>query len=286
MSSIEEEPVAIASASTLETNKPTEAGFPFLSLPPEIRNMIYHHIFTPVRDETCWTIYADFKASVVKGFRRKCRFEKLAHNICLADYEPENGLHSIFGIADNYTHSGIILTCRTVFGEAIPIALSCMHIQVDTYFTDTDSRVFEKFLANMRQSQGAYLSKLDYTYYRLGANYPNNFVQCFNRSNIKIGYLGLHEWITVDDASKPDCDPVKDFVNILDGLKHRPARVEWADRFGWTSRPSWLEGKRAEFNTVVQAWYEKLAMLHTANPKIAPPLLRDFFPQCLDQSSD
>ncbi|KAG9662606.1 hypothetical protein KCU64_g1845, partial [Aureobasidium melanogenum] len=288
MPSVKQALASITSASTIESKKSIQAGFPFLSLPPEIRNMIYHYIFASVRDETCWTIYADTDASVVKGFRRKCRFLDLAHHACFAEYKAENGLHSVFEIADNYTHSDIILTCRTIFGEAMPIALSHMHISVDTYFTSSASKAFEKLLANMRQPKGAYLSRLTYTDFPLGAstNHPSRLVQCINRSNIRVGYLSLHECVTNDETYRTGRDPVEDFVYILDGLDHQPARVEWAGNLSYARRSSRLESRRIQFNTAVQAWHEKLAISDAAGLSTAPPTFRDFLPQYIDQSSE
>lgn len=287
MASAQEELAPIADASALQVSKSAQAGFSFLSLPPEIRNMIYHYIFTPVRDGTCWTIYANIDASVVKGFRRRCRLDFLAHDACLAEYKAESGgLHTAFGIANNYTHSRMIFTCRTVFGEAMPIAFSHMHIHVDSDFTSIDSNAFERFLANMRQAQGAYLSKLAYTYYPHSSNVENNFIQCINRSGIRIGYLGLHDCFYYSDTSRNILDPLKHFVNMLDGLDHQPARVEWTALFDFAIiTPGW-ESRRAEFNTAVQLWREQLAVKDAASLNAQQTRLRDFLPQYFDQSSD
>lgn len=48
MTLAEEEPAHIPSASAPEITQPARAGFRFLSLPPEIRNMIYDYIFTSI----------------------------------------------------------------------------------------------------------------------------------------------------------------------------------------------------------------------------------------------
>ncbi|THV93854.1 hypothetical protein D6D25_09377, partial [Aureobasidium pullulans] len=58
---------AIASASVLETTKAPQSRLGFLSLPPEIRNMIYSFLFTPVQDGTCWGVRAKFMDASLSG---------------------------------------------------------------------------------------------------------------------------------------------------------------------------------------------------------------------------
>ena len=123
-------------ASALDTTVFTQRGFPFLSLPPEIRNMIYHYLFAPVRDGTCWRIYADRDVTRLKGTRSSCYIcaSRLAHKTCQSNFVAVENMSSVFDCSGNSARSGILQTCKMVMEEALPISLICIHISITCFF--------------------------------------------------------------------------------------------------------------------------------------------------------
>ncbi|KEQ62461.1 uncharacterized protein M437DRAFT_66332 [Aureobasidium melanogenum CBS 110374] len=279
----QEETAYIAGASALESNKPAQAGFPFLSLPPEIRNMIYHYIFTPVRDGKCLAIHAPWDAHRLQGFRRECSLCRLniEHDTCFARFNHEQHLSYAFELPHNHVQSGILRTCRTVMREASPVSLAHMHISMHLSSHDSDFslRCLKRLLAYMRQPGGAYLSRLTYTCYTLTAETMRLLIQITNRGNISIGYLVL---ITSSSVNHPDA--AKLFVATLDSLEHKPARVEWLYRY--TRLPDEYNNDRKEFNEAARKWLVQSAKIKVTDCNAALPLLQDLLPQYFDQSSD
>lgn len=283
MSFIEEKSISIAGASALESKRPTQAGFPFLSLPPEIRNMIYHYIFTPVRDGKCLAIHAPWDAHRLQGFRRDCSLCRLnkEHDTCFARFNHEQHLSYAYELPHNHVQSGILRTCRTVMREASPVSLAHMHISMhlSSHNSDFSLRCLKRLLAYMRQPGGAYLSRLTYTCFTLTAETMRLLSQITNRRNISIGYLVL---ITSSSVNHPDA--AKLFVATLDSLEHKPARVEWLYRY--TRLPDEYNNDRKEFNEAARKWLVQLAKIKVTDCNAALPLLQDLLPQYFDQSSD
>lgn len=285
MSSTQEEPASIADASALEVTNSTRAGLSFLSLPPEIRNMIYHYVFTPVRDGACLVVRTNRSGDRLDGLRRKrvhCS-RNLPHPTChpklnTSDEHPEE-----FAFTDNYVHSNILRTCHNIFEEAMPISLAHMHIAVSSSFGYHDSyKLLRTFLQNMRRPHGAYLSKLTYTSFQhldLHDDRGILLAKVLKDNDIRIEYLELHEsW---DDSTDPHL-VVNYFVEISDALKHKPATIQWTDRYGFRSYR--YESHRIKFNRGIVDWLVESAAAESSNCDTQPPLLRDFLPRYFDQS--
>ncbi|KAH0154050.1 hypothetical protein KCU67_g9216, partial [Aureobasidium melanogenum] len=283
MSSVEEESVSIASASALESNESTQAWFPFLSLPPEIRNMIYHYIFTPVRDETCRVIYKPHSDGYLVGVRRRCHLTGAEHITCRASYNYIEGYVQVLQIMDAYAHSGILRTCRMILEEAMPISLANMHITIGSSsccdFGSLISKTLQTLFSNMCQPQGGFVSTITYTYFGTLSGHMAFLAQCINPTGIKIGHLVLHE-----TTSTLDHEVIKHFIANLDSLKHKPSRVEWLHRYTHVSYR--YEKCRTEFNEAAQRWLVQLATTKAADCNARLPLLQDFLPQYFDKSSD
>ncbi|KAG9527657.1 hypothetical protein KCU93_g4989, partial [Aureobasidium melanogenum] len=283
MSSTREESAPIADASALQITKPSRAGFPFLSLPPEIRNMIYHYIFTPVRDETCRVIYKPHSDGYLVGVRRRCQLTGLEHSTCRASYNYIKGHVQALQMVGAYAHSGILRTCRTILEEAMPISLANMHITIDSSscydFGRLISNTLQTLFPKMCQPQGGFVSTITYVYFGSLGGHIAFLAQCINSTSIKIGHLVLHE-IT----GTLDHEVIKHFIANLDSLKHKPSRVEWLHRYTHVSYR--YEKCRTEFNEAAQRWLVQLATTKAADCNARLPLLQDFLPQYFDKSSD
>ncbi|KAG9740371.1 hypothetical protein KCU73_g9225, partial [Aureobasidium melanogenum] len=289
-SSFKEETAPIADASTLEVTKPAQAAFPFLLLPPEIRNMIYNYIFAPVRDGKCWIICTDYKNTRLRGFRRNCRCcsSGIAHPTCHPKLETNfDGFRSILEITDNYTHSGILQTCHAIHKEAMPVSLAHVHISFDSIsISSTDiHEPFRMFLANMRQPQGAYLSKLTFSCYEYQDRPadPKLLALLINQANLKLGSLDLFELPCFSRA--PQYRFLKHFVDLLESLDNLPTSVRWLNFFNelWSKD---LDEQKLDFNNAVVMWREKLATVRAGEQDTPAPLLRDFLPRYFSQPSD
>ncbi|CAD0082645.1 unnamed protein product [Aureobasidium vineae] len=288
MSPAKEEPAPIASASALKITKPNQAGFPFLSLPPEIRNMIYHYIFTPVRDGICLVIFTHLDDHHrIRSSRLKCNACRLdlQHPSCHSWEQPEERWIPALKFTDGYTHSGILRTCHTIFNEVTPTALSHMHLALNFsfYCTDFVTKAMEILLKSMRRSQGAYLSKVTHVSFEYGfEDQPqDHLLEFINRSDVKIGHFELYEqWI----SSQLNRKAVKRLITILDTLGNKPVTVAWVDRYGGPSYR--FERQRVEFNGALETWLAERAAIKVASPDARLPLLRDFLPQDFDSSAD
>ncbi|KAH0026815.1 hypothetical protein KCU78_g4224, partial [Aureobasidium melanogenum] len=279
MSSIREESAPIADASALEITKPTQAGFTFLSLPPEIRNMIYHYIFTSVRDGNCWAVYTTWDDDRLQFFRRKCTLclPNADHATCLATYIREVDLFYAFDIPHNSMQPSILRTCSTILKEASPVAMAHLHVSISSSFSF--STYLEQLLACMRQPEDSYLSKLTYRCYVTSAYENDLMIRNFKQIRFSIGHLVLYDF-----ASSTAPYNIEHFVTILDSLKHKPARVEW---LGASARVQYRhEIRRVEFNEAARKWLVQLAMIKTADCNARLPRLREFLPQYFDKSSN
>ncbi|KAG9676297.1 hypothetical protein KCU99_g9006, partial [Aureobasidium melanogenum] len=274
MSSIREESAPIADASALEITKPTRAGFTFLSLPPEIRNMIYHYIFTPVRDGKCWMIHANFDNDHLKGLRRDCYRCKLQqpHNTCRPKYKEELGWYPTWYLTRDRIHLSVLQTSRTILEEAAPISLAHIHICTDSFFDicELHQRSLETFLMVLARRRGPSLPKLTYTCYGYDwepdANHARHLLQSINGFDIRIECFEIQEfWSTPPQ-------PEALTVVWITGLNPPMSRF--------------FEKQRTEFNEAAQLWLAKLVNAKAADANARLPLFRDFLPQYFDQSSD
>jgi hypothetical protein len=278
MSTSEQQSASAANAAALESTKSTQAGFSFLSLPPEIRNKIYHYIFT--KDSTCWRIHQDTCEPRLKGVRGICSLcrSTLRHKICRLDYSPVRNMHFVFRLSGNPTRSGVLQTCNTIINEALPISLACIHISIVCYEISTVylTRALELFLTYMRQPKGAYFSVFTCTYYRtLPGNRDDvgNFSEVINGAGLRTGCLILQGNTSMTNRN---IGIGKYFAANLDRLENKPAKVEWTQSAGRIS-PQY-ETERCKFNEAAKKWLAQLAKVK-ADPNARMPLLRDFLPQ-------
>jgi hypothetical protein len=247
--------------------------------------MIYHHVFTPVRDGTCWNVYVDRDATRLKGLRRDCFkcHSALTHTTCVALHESVEGMSVGFGISDNYTHSGILQTCNTVLIEALPVSLASMHINISWSPNDTE-RALGLLLKSMRQPKGARVSTLTCRYYNISSA-DGDDLRCLshfiNRAGIRVGHLILYE---ITESAYLDIGKL--FIATLDRLDHKPASVEWTTLTTSATTSYQYESRITEFNEAAGRWLAKLAKVKAADLNARLPLLRDFLPQYFEESAD
>jgi hypothetical protein len=278
------QPTLSKEESAMET-KSSQAGFRFLSLPPEIRNMIYHYIFVPVRDGTCRRVHIHPKEPRLKGIRSSCFIcrSALPHTTCQPGSDFVTGMYCAFDIIGSSTHPGILQTCNTTLEEALPISLGCLHISL-CWPHGYVERALVSLLANMRQPKGAYVSTFTCKYYTTFSADGGNlrcFSQLINRTGIRIGHLFLCE---ITESAYLDIG--KHLIATLDRLDHKPASVERTPLTTSATRPSRYGSKRVEFNEAAGRWLARLATVKAADPNARLPLLRDFLPQYFEGSSD
>ena len=266
-------------ASALDTTTSTQRGFPFLSLPPEIRNMIYHYLFAPVKDGTCWTVYTDLFVTRLKGLRRTCHLCRsgLTHTTCHADCEDVKDMYTAFQLSGCFARPGILQTCNTILNEALPVSLASMHISITCFFMAVEHTLKKlKFLLTyMRQPTGAFVSGLTYTYH--GERYGSgddmrDLSQIINRAGLRVGHL-----ILCVDSHRAYQDLTRQLIAILDHLDHKPTKVEWV-----TDSSPQYENHRVEFNGAAANWLAKLHEAKATNTNARMPLLRDSFPRLFD----
>jgi hypothetical protein len=272
---------------SMEITKFTQAGFPFLSLRPEIRNMIYHYIFTPVRDGTCLAVYADRDVTRLRGFRRNCclcRRSTLTHMTCQSEHVAVEDMFFAFDLSGNYTHSGILQTCSTTLKEAASVSIACMHISIDYSSASVErlSRALQVLLVYMRQPKEAYLSVFTCTYHDDPGDGDGmkQFSQMVNGLGIRIGHLVL---CAVTSSLYPEIGQY--FVSTLDRLIHKPAKVERAPLCGTSTTLYRFNSQRIEFNEAARKWLENLAKVKTSDPTARLPLLRDSLPHFFEESA-
>jgi hypothetical protein len=271
----------VATASMRPTDS-TRAGLSFLSLPPEIRNMIYHYILTPVKDGTCQQINIHWHEARLKGVRSSCFVcpTNLPHATCHSGSASVRGMYLAFDIIDRPRHSGIMQTCKTTLKEALPISLACLHISL---FCPHDyvERALVSLLANMRQPRGAFLSTFTCRYYETSTDDGGErcFSQLINGTGIRIGRLILCE---ITESAYLDIGKL--FIATLDRLDHKPASVEWTPLSDTAPTSYQYESQRCEFNEATGRWLANLATVKAAGPTARLPLLRDFLPQYLEES--
>ncbi|TIA32892.1 hypothetical protein D6C79_09098 [Aureobasidium pullulans] len=281
---------AIASALVLETTKTPQSRLGFLSLPPEIRNMIYSFLFTPVQDGTCWGVRAKFMDASLSGVRLPCYLcsKGSVHTFCTSVHAQQittATAYTAFTLPNKHIHSNIHQTCRTIMKESRASSLAHMLISIKCIFNLAspvhDS--FNQFLVNMGSPTGAYLAGLSCTSYDGGE--PNYKPDCYrslstfiNEKRIKIGHLELKEcWVS-------DYKPIsmlEFFVDFLQSLDHKPATVRW-QKSDFESDPSY-KGEMDALNNVVGTWLEATSIAKAKRSNLKMPALRDFLPQYFDQ---
>ncbi|KEQ69612.1 hypothetical protein M436DRAFT_56018 [Aureobasidium namibiae CBS 147.97] len=263
-------------ASALDTTKSSQRGFPFLSLPPEIRNMIYHYLFAAVRDGTCWRIYADRYGTRLKGLRRTCRLCRSGqtHTTCYAEYEAVKDMFSAFHISGYPTRPALLQTCSTILNEALHPSLASMHISITCYHMAVERRFRELklLLTSIRYPTEACLSVFTYNY--CGDIYGSDddirdFSQLINRAGLRVGHLIL---CVVPHRGYQNL--ARQLIAILDDLDHKPAKVEWV-----TDSSPQYENHRVEFNGAAARWLVKLHEAKATSTNARLPLLRDSFPR-------
>ncbi|THY86350.1 hypothetical protein D6C89_07199 [Aureobasidium pullulans] len=282
---------AIASALVLETTKTPQSRLGFLSLPPEIRDMIYGFLFTPVQDGTCWVVSANFLDTTLTGVRLPCYLcsNGSIHTICRVVDAPQDTTHTTytaFTLTNKHMHSNIHQTCRTIMKESRASSLAHMLISIDCIFNHarTFHQSFNRFLVNMDSPTGAYLAGLSCTCHDgCGSKYtPEHYLSLstfINEKRIKIGYLELKEcWF---NGVQPSCDVLEFFVDFLQSLDHKPATVRW-QKGDFRSDPSYKDEMDA-FNNVVGAWLEATSISKAKGSGLKMPLLRDFLPKYFDR---
>jgi hypothetical protein len=257
-----------------------------LSLPPEIRNMIYHYIFTPVRDGTCLVVYTDWDMICLQGIRRKCFLCKSAqvHTTCRPEYAHTEDIFHAFELSGNSARSSILRTCNAVLKEASPISLACMHISIS--YTSRSikrrSRALQVLLAYMHQPKGAYSSAFTCTYHDSpgGGDDMKRFSQMVNGLGIRLGHLVL---CAVTSSHCPGIGQY--FVSTLDSLIHKPAKVEWALLSGTGTTSYRFNSQRTEFNEAAEKWLAKLPKVKAFDSTAHLPLLRDPLPHFFEESA-
>ncbi|THY71214.1 hypothetical protein D6C86_08351 [Aureobasidium pullulans] len=281
---------AIGSASVLETIKAPQSRLGFLSLPPEIRNILYGFLFTPVQDGTCWAVRAKFSDTSLSGVHLPCYLcsNGSIHTFCTSVHPRQNATataYTAFTLPNKHIHSNIHQTCRTIMKESRASSLAHMLISIKCIFNLAspvhDS--FNQFLVNMGSPTGAYLAGLSCTSYDGGE--PNYKPDCYlslstfiNEKRIKIGHLELKEcWVS-------DYKPIsmlEFFVDFLQSLDHKPATVRW-QKSDFESDPSY-KGEMDALNNVVGTWLEATSIAKAKRSNLKMPALRDFLPQYFDQ---
>ncbi|THY49246.1 hypothetical protein D6C99_05197 [Aureobasidium pullulans] len=113
MLSLTEKLPTIVSASVPETTKPPQSRLGLLSLPPEIRNMIYDFLFTPVQDGTCWAVRANFLDTSLSGVRLPCYLcsKGSIHTFCTCVHPRQDTTHTaytVFTLTNKHIHSTYI----------------------------------------------------------------------------------------------------------------------------------------------------------------------------------
>lgn len=291
LTSSTEETLSIVSASVLGTATAPQSKLGFLSLPPEIRNMIYSFLFTPVQDGTCWGVRAKFMDASLSGVRLPCYIcsNGSIHTICRFVDAPQDTTHTTytaFTLTNKHMHSNIHQTCRTIMKESRASSLAHMLISIDCIFNHarTFHQSFNRFLVNMDSPTGAYLAGLSCTCHDgCGSKYtPEYYLSLstfINEKRIKIGYLELKEcWF---NGVQPSWDVLEFFVDFLQSLDHKPATVRW-QKGDFRSDPSYKDEMDA-FNNVVGAWLEATSISKAKGSGLKMPLLRDFLPKYFDR---
>ncbi|THX06357.1 hypothetical protein D6D13_06565 [Aureobasidium pullulans] len=279
---------AIASASVLETIKAPQSRLGFLSLPPEIRNMIYGFLFKPVQDGSCWVVRANLMDTSMSGVRLSCYLcsKGSSHTICTPVFAQQDTFtYTALTLTNKHIHSNIHRTCRTIMKESRASSLAHMLISTDCKFSSDcgfhDS--FNQFLVNMGSPTGAYLAGLSCTSHegpssKYEPDEDFSLSAFINEKRIKIGYLELKEcWIS-------DYKPISMlelFVDFLQSLDHKPATVRW-QKGDFESDPSY-KGEMDALNNVVGTWLEATSIAKAKRSNLKMPVLRDFLPQYFDQ---
>ncbi|THX71296.1 hypothetical protein D6D05_08304 [Aureobasidium pullulans] len=290
MLSLTEKLPTIVSASVPETTKPPQSRLGLLSLPPEIRNMIYDFLFTPVQDGTCWAVRANFLDTSLSGVRLPCYLcsKGSIHTFCTCVHPRQDTTHTaytVFTLTNKHIHSNIHQTCRTIMNESRALSLAHMLISIACNFNYAGAvhRSFGRFLANMGSPEGAYLACLSCTSHdghksKYKLDYALSLSTFINEKRIKIGYLELKEcWAR-------DFQPISmlEFcVDFLQSLDDKPATVRWQTS-DYKSGSSYKDEMDA-FNNVVGAWLEATYNSKAKKSHTKMPLLRNFLPQYLDQ---
>ncbi|CAC9888950.1 unnamed protein product [Aureobasidium pullulans] len=281
---------AIASVSALETIKAPQSRLGFLSLPPEIRNMIYGFLFTPVQDGTCWVVRAKFMDASLSGVRLPCYLcsNGSIHTICTSLHAQQittATAYAAFTLPNKHIHSNIHQTCRAIMKESRASSLAHMLISTSYKFNSdgTIRRGFNQFLANMGSPTGAYLAGLSCTSHdgRSPKYEPDEYSSLsafINEKRIKIGYLELKECWSGD--SQP-ISMLEFFVDFLQSLDYKPAIVRW-QKGDFESDPSYKDEMNA-LNNVVGTWLEATSKSKAKKSYTKMPLLRNFLPQYFDQ---
>ncbi|KEQ81019.1 hypothetical protein M438DRAFT_338400 [Aureobasidium pullulans EXF-150] len=281
---------AIASASVLETIKAPQSRLGFLSLPPEIRNMIYGFLFKPVQDGSCWAVRANFRDTSLRGVRLPCYLcsNGSIHTFCKSVHAQQITTvtaYTAFTLPNKHIHSNIHQTCRTIREESLSISLAHMRISMKCRFNGDDPfyRGFLAFLTNMGQPKGAHLAALNVRSFdpqnsKLELDKPSCLSRIINEHEITIGHLELDEcWL----RGLQPVSLLEFFVDFVQSLNRVPITVRWVPQRS-SSRLAYKDEMDA-FNEAVGIWLEATSISKAKGSGLKMPLLRDFLPKYFDQ---
>lgn len=284
---------AITNASRLETKGSAKTGMSFLSLPPEIRLMIYDYLLTPEKDGTCRAIYVDEPTGTLKGCISTCEecVRKLAHTNCLLSRLPK-GVYGFLFLANGRMHTNIMQTCRTTLDEISPILLNYTHFSIFGGYNlhNYYPKPLRLLLSSLHQLDSSFLPKLTFyirDLYKLTDEkeaerdydcHKWSFAHLVNQQNIRIGCL---EIVPVMDSFKTGSTFTRNLVRMLESLEQKPASI----RLVTSSWLSFRYGNTPDnFNEAARRWLEKLAKTKAEKKGSRLPLLRDYLPQYFDGS--
>lgn len=278
----------IASASVLETTKALQSRLGFLSLPPEIRNMIYGFLFTPVQDGTCWVVRAKFMDASLSGVRLPCYLcsNGSMHTICTSVFAQQDTFtYTALTLTNKHIHSNIHQTCRTIREESLSISLAHMRISMKCRFNGDDPsyRGFLAFLTNMGQPKGAHLAVLNVRSFdpqnsKLKLDKPSCLSRIINEHEITIGHLELDEcWL----RGLQPVSLLELFVDFVQSLNRVPITVRWVPQRSCSGVA--YKDEMDAFNEAVGIWLEATSISKAKGSGLKMPLLRDFLPKYFDQ---
>lgn len=160
-----------------------------------------------------------------------------------------------------------------------------MHIFLFHHYINVTlvSNALEVFLARTHQPKGVYLSVVTFLKYKSvwkDEADAKHFSQIVNEAGIRIGHLILCE------ATYGDYPNIgKYFVEAMEHLKHKPAKIEWT--YYSTEEAYGYERQRVEFSAAAERWLAQLAKIKKNDPSDARvPLLRDFLPQFFENTTE
>jgi hypothetical protein len=285
----------LAVLSAVDDGETAQTALSFLSLPPEIRLMVYDHLFVRQKRTSGVIVWANPRTPKLRFHRLNCHYCMKGHSHTQCHFEGywtlSHKQNFAFEFSLSCLTSDIAFTCHTIWMEVLPILLRHMSIFVSDDVDDGSFSPFTQFLSNLRLPNGGLLPELVVSFRQTRENPSRSsrkprhaWAKAITEEKISIAhlYLQVNTQIVNPRHLFNSHRAIRLFVDFLDSVDLQPATIRWiAGDNGWRAvQKTRFDREMEDFNKVVDTWLDDRAVTKIKNAH--RPLLRDYLSKYYD----